>query len=873
LKNILKILFVIIGINISFYAYSQINDSTLVDNNIIMKDSLTIVNDTIITTDTIRTNDTIIPPIKKKGTPIDAVIMYECADSMMLSMKDQLIFMYGAGKITTAGITLNSELIEIDMDKNEVYAKGRKDTTNQVIGKPQFSEGNQNFSAGTMRYNFKTKNGVVTDVMTEEAGGFLHGDSTKLHANKEVHIKHGKYTTCDSEHPHFYIALSKAKVIPKKNIVTGPFNFVIADVPLPIGLPFGFFPNNKEHTSGILIPAYGTEAIRGFGLTNGGYYWAISDYYDLELRGDIYTKGSYGIRMNTKFKKRYKFNGSANINYNHVITGEKILTDSKISNTLGILVNYNEDQKFHPTSNFSANINLSKGNNGQYEAKDINEFVTSTRSSSISYRKTFRGTPFNLSVNANATQNTQDSTINLKLPTIAFSMNKKYIFKPLNKPAKNVWYEKIGISFTSNFQNEVYSHDSLLFGINKKENQDLLFKKMENGFKYDVPLSTSFTMLKWINVSPSFNYHGKIYPNHIEKHYYEDTDSLVTDTIYGFNHTQDFSFSVPLSTKIYGIFKINKGRIKAMRHVMSPTIGYSYKPDFSDDMWGIYKLDPTDTTGLKKYSIYQNGIFGGPTKGEQQNINFGISNNFELKLKPKSTDTISDDKKIKLLDRLSINSSYNFAADSMNLSIFKINASTRIFNKTSVSFSSSLDPYAINTEGDRINTFELTQNKNLARFTDARLTLSSGFSSKEFEQMKNKNKDNPDKQKNKHPNSPYDYYEGTWSVKANYSLNYKRKFNEDLQDYKVTVTQNLTGSLSFVPTKKWSLNVSSGYDFDAMQLTSTTINMTRDLHCWEMGLSATPYGKMKSYFFNIKIKSSIFNGIEYKRQQSWHDNF
>ncbi len=888
MKNILKILLLIIGINTSFYAYSQVNDSTIVDdnfiindstiidNNFVTNDSLLIVNDTIITTDTIPTTDTIIPPIKKGGDPIDAIIMYECTDSMMLSMKDQLIFMYGKGQITTAGIELKSELIEIDMDKNELYAKGREDdSTKKVIGKPQFSEGDQKFSAGTMRYNFKTKNGVVTDVMTEQGDGFLHGDSTKLHANKEIHIKHGKYTTCDSEHPHFYIALSKAKVIPKKNIITGPFHFVIADVHLPIGLPFGFFPNSQEHSSGILLPTYATEATRGLGLVNGGYYFAISDYYDLELRGDFYTKGSYGVRMNTKFKKRYKYSGSANINYNHVITGEKILTDSKVSNTMGILLNYNEDTKFHPTSNFSANINLSQGNNGQYEAKDLNEFVTSTRSSSISYRKNFRGTPFNMSVNANATQNTRDSTIDLKLPTIAVNMRKLYIFKSRTKPAKNVWYEKIGVSFTSNFQNKVSSSDSLIFGIHKKENQELLFEKMQNGFKYDIPLSTSFKVLKYINVSPSFNYHGKIYPNHIEKHFYEDTDSLVTNTIYGFHHTQDFSFSIPLSTKIYGVFNINKGRVKAMRHVLSPTVGYSYKPDFSNDIWGVYKEDPSDSTGVTMYSIYKNGIFGSPGKGEQQNINFGLGNNFELKIKPKKNDTIGDDKKIKILDRLSINSSYNFAADSMNLSVFKLNASTRLFKKTSVSFSSSLDPYAINSEGGRINVFEYTENNNLARFTNARLTMSSGFSSKEFKQMRNKNTEKTDKKPNTKPSNddPYGYYDATWSVKANYSLNYNRKFNTELQDYKINVTQNLTGSLNFVPTKKWAVSVSSGYDFDAMQLTSTTINMSRDLHCWEMNLTATPYGKMKSYLFSIRIKSSIFTGVEYKRQTSWHDNF
>lgn len=839
-----------------------------------------VVTDTIPTTDTTFTNNDSIQVPQNQGQPIDAVIMYECQDSMRLSMKDQLIFMYGTGKITTAGIELNSDVIEIDMDKNEVYAHGSKDTaTNKTIGKPQFSQGSQSFTAGSMRYNFETKKGVVTDVMTEEAGGFLHGDTTKIHSNEEIHIKHGKYTTCDKDHPHFYVNLTKAKVIPKDKIITGPFNFVIADVPLPVGLPFGFFPNNQKHTSGIILPSYKDELQRGFGLVGGGYYFAKSDYYDLELLGDIFTKGSFGFQVNSNFKKRYKFNGSARIHYNRVQTGERVLNDTEISNTMNIALTYNQDPKARPTSNFSANVNLMKGNHRQYNATDINDFVNSTTSSSVSYRKTFRGwaSPFNMSMNANATQNLRDSTINLQLPTISFNMSKFYISKLFNKNTGNKWYDKIGISFTSNLQNKVFTEDSLIWKIYEEEKQQMLFKKMESGFKYDVPLNTSFKVFEWINVSPSLNYHGRIYPNRIKKSFYEDTDSLVTDTIWGFNHNADFSFSMPLSTKLYGLFQINKGRVKAMRHVASPTIGYTYKPDFSQGFWNrnnIYQLEPTDTTGQNYYSVYQNGIFGRPSMGEQQNLTFGLSNNFELKLASKN-DTIDKDTKIKLLDQLSINSSYNFAADSLNLSVFSLRASTRLYKSTSINFNGSLDPYTLNADGKRINTFEWTANRNLARFTNARLTVSSGISSKEFQKTPKGKGDRKGKPQNNSPDfyDPYSYYDAVWSVKANYSLNYNRKLNTETQEYETDITQNVTTTLNLQPTDKWNIGVSSGYDFDAMRLTSTTINMGRDLHCWEMSLMVTPYGKMKSYLFNIKIKSSVFNGVEYKRQTSWHDNF
>ncbi len=877
MKHTLKIIFIIVGINISFYAFSQTDSTFVDDNNLVKTDSLNVINDTIVNKNPVVRNDTIKPPVTKKGEPIDAVILYECTDSMMLSMKDQLIFLYGSGHISTTGIDLKSERIEIDMESDELYAYGTRDTaTNLPVGKPLFSEGQQEFTAGTMRYNFETKNGIVTDVMTEQGDGFLHGDSTKLHGNQEIHIKHGKYTTCETENPHFYVYLTKAKVIPKDKIITGPFNFVVADVPLPIMLPFGFFPNNETHSSGIIIPSYKDELERGFGLVGGGYYFALSDYYDLEVIGDVFTKGSFGVQLNSNFKKKYKYNGSTKLHYSHIVNGEPVLNDSEVSNTFNIMINYNQDPKARPTSNFSINTNIIKGNHRKYNSTNINDFVNSTTSSSASYRKTFRGTPFNMSVSANSTQNLQDSTINLQFPTIAFNMRKLYIFKSLKKPAKNVWYEKIGVSVSTNFQNKVFTQDSLLFNINENNNSELLFEKMQYGFKYDAPISTSFKIMKWINVSPSLNTHGRIYPNHIEKKYFENTDSLITDTVSGFNHNFDFSFSLPLSTKIYGMFQINRGRFVALRHVFSPSVGYSYRPDFSKQFLYIlghsYAEDPSDSTGQTLYSIHKNGIFGKAPKGEQQNINFGLSNNFELKLKNKN-DTIDDPIKIKLLDQLSINSSYNFAADSLNLNRFSIKASTRLNKNTSINFSSSLDPYTLDTLGRRINTFEVTANNNIARFENARLTMNTSYSSKEWAEFINGKSSKPESDKPEKSDNPYDYYDASWTIRANYSLSYDRKFITATQEYETTVNQTINGSFSFIPTKKWKVAVSSGYDLDAMKLTSTTINMSRDLHCWEMTLMVTPYGQMKSYLFNIRIKSSVFSGVEYKRQTSWHDNF
>ena len=863
-KKTIVLILIFISIIFSYNTYAQISD-TIVKNN---SDSLNI------------TNDTIIPGQKNSNSePIKSIIYYEAQDSMMISIADGDVHLYGKGNLKNEGIELDADRIEIDMADNELYAHGVPDTaTGKITGKPHFTDADQEFNAETMRYNFKTKEGIITEVKTQQEEGWLHADRAKIHANKEVHIINGKYTTCDLDHPHFYIALSKAKIIPQKQIVTGPFHFVIADVHLPVGLPFGFFPNNKKHSSGIIIPSYKDELERGFGLIGGGYYFAPSPYWDAEVLLDGFTKGSWGTQINANFKKRYVATGSMRFHYNHNVNGEKILVNSSISNTFQLMLNYAQDQKANPTSNFSANVNLIKGNHRQYNSTDINDFVNQTTSSSISYRKNFRGTSFNMTVNANATQNLTDSTINLQLPTINFNMNKFYfvpwLLRNSKKPPKKTWYDKIGlskmgISFTSKFSNKLFVDDSVFFEAYKPHNQEIIQKELKNGFTYSIPLSTSLQIFKWINVTPSFNYQGRIYPNYLDKHFYGSTDSIITDTVSQFRHNYNYNFSIPFSTKIYGFFKINKGRFETIRHVLTPSIGYSYKPDFSEEFWGFYRPDPNNAVNESSYSIYQNGIYGAPPKGEQQSLNFSINNNFELKMKPKN-DSIEEHKKVKLLDRLSISSSYNFAADSMNLNKFTIATGTRIYKNTSINFNSTIDPYAINKAGKRIKEYEWTQNKNLGRFTNARLTISSSISSQDFE------KDNDGNKEESEYLTPYDYYnyyKVKWSFRANYSLNYKRKYDTELEDYKAEIRQNTTFGVNLNPTPKWSVAVTSGYDFDAMKITSTTFIITRDLHCWQMMLNITPFGKMKSYMFNISIKASVFDGVEYKRQKSWHDNF
>ncbi len=875
MKNkIKKLVFFIFLLFSTLSFYGQEFDNKL-DSNKVLTDTTKIVS----LLDTVPKIDTLALPVKERDDAIKEIIDYSCKDSMLLSMQDQIVYLYGSGYLKTAEMELNSGNVQIDMKNSELTAVGYADTNGVIIEKPVFKDGDQSFSSSYMRYNFKTSKGIVKDVKSEQADGYLHGSYTKIHPNKEIHILHGKYTTCNADHPHFYIELTKAKVIPKKKIVSGPLYFVIADVPLYVlGLPFGFFPTKKKKASGIVMPTYGNEQLRGFGIKQGGYYMALSDYYDLTLIGDIYSSGSWGASAATTFKKRYKYSGAAFLQYSNTIYEEKRIPDSlKVQpnqQSIRITASYNQDSKRNPTSSFNANINLDLGGFSKVNAESINDYVNTTTSTSIAYQKSFPQTPFNLSVSANAVQNLSTKKVNLKLPTATLSMKRIYPLKRKVKMGKSKWYEDIGLSVTSNFDNSIDTYDSLLFS---RE----IFKDMEYGFRYSAPLSTSFNILKYITCNPNLSYTGRIYPNYISKFYEtaeDGTQTLITDTISGFKHNLDYSFSVPFSTKLYGLIEVKKIKIDALRtlldkigliafrHVLTPSVGYSYKPDFGSTFWGYYQNTTEAPPYIPtNYSIFDNGIFGYPYAGKQQSMTFSIGNNFEMKVK-NAKDTVTNMKKIKILDRLSFSSSYNFAADSLKLSPISMSGGTTILNKTSLTFSATLNPYSINTEtGKNINTFQFVENQKLGNITNANLSLNSSFD-------QNTIKDFFKYEKEKFYDENYDYYNVPWSVSANYILSYSNLYSVIKQAKDVTISQNFTFSLQLTPTPKWNFSLSSGYDLDAMKVTSTSIAISRDLHCWNMNFSCIPFGALKSYNFNIAINSSLFKGIEYKRQNTWQDN-
>lgn len=799
-------------------------------------------------TNVLTKNDSIKP--KKPNNSIDKIIDFECLDSMRISIIDKQIILYGGGSVTTEKMNLKADSIGIEIDKKELEAKWMVDSAGNIVGKPVFKDGDKEYRSDKMRYNFSSRKGLVYNVITQEQNGFLHGDLVKMFNDpNEIHIKSGKYTTCDAEHPHFYIDISKAKTINRKRLVSGPLKLVIADIPIyPVVLPFGFFPLSRKNTSGIHFPTFKDELERGFGFVDFGYFLALNDHFDIDLKGEVYTKGSWGLNLASNIKFIYLFGMYINVGYIHFQNGPKELSTTNINNSFSIQLNYNQDSKAFPNSNLSANINYSYGNNHQLNARDINQFVTTTQTSSANYSKKFAGTPFNMSVGMYMAHNLKDSTTNLSFPTINFNMSNIYPFKS-KKVVKNAFYERISLSFNSSFQNTVNAKDTMIL-----KHIDSVLMRARNGFRYSFPLSTSFTVLRHFNISPSVSYNGYVYFSKITK--LKDTlneAKTINDTTFGFYHLYEYNFSVSASTRLFGIFRLNIGRLKAIRHIITPSLSYTIRPDFSVSKYGYYGVEPTDTSGKRKYSYFQTGIFGTPGIGEQQVLGFNIGNNFEAKYRVKG-DTTEKYNKMNIIDNLSLGGSYNFAADSFQLSNINMSASTNFLKKIQTSFNASFNPYSIDSLGKQVNKFEWTENKKLARLQSMSLRISSSLTSNELFKEK----------------SPYRAF--VWSVNGSYSLTYTKQFNYDYKKFIIKLSQNLNFGFNLKPTKMWDISIQSGYDIDAQKLSSTSISFTRDLHCWVMSAQIIPFGAMKSYFFSIQVRDPMFEVIKFKRERSWWDN-
>ena len=829
------------------------------------------------------------------GGDISAEVKYSASDSLIFSLDGRAVELYGEARIAYEAITLDAAYIRYDMDQNMVTAYGMPDSSGTIVGKPVFDDPAGSFESNSLRYNFKTKRAYVEEVVTEQEGGFLHADQTKMQNNGHVHLKDGKYTTCDAEHPHFYIAITKGISMPGDKIVAGPAYLVLADVPLPLGLPFGFFPNSRTKTSGILIPKYGEEDRRGFYLREGGYYFAMNDFMDLRITGDIYTNGTWGVRLGSNYKWNYHFNGNLNVRFFKNVDGYKDVPETySVSRDYAIGWSHAQDSRANPNSSFRASVNLSSSSYDRNHTRNINNVVRNTKQSSISYTRSFNG-PFNFSASLNHSQNSNTQAVNMVLPKVSFNMSRLTPFKRKVSTGRKRFYEDIQLSYTSLLENRVNTYDTLLF-------TSSVWDDMQSGFKHNIPLSLAIKpfrktpMLQSFSITPSINYSGNLYSKQT-LYYLDDDGEVQKDTIskISYAHSLFPSISAGLAPKIYGMFTFRgKGRMEQIRHVMTPAASFSYVPDMSSIAADYYRhlVDPETGDTLKTYSIYEDQIYGTPTsRGASGSVNFSLRNNIEAKMRSKS-DTIDELEKVKILDNLSFNTSYNlYHQDTLTPAWTPVtfNGSTRIFKeKLNLTFRGSMDPFGYDTATNRTRVREtwFSQTGKPVRLTSA--SVSAGFTLKSKrektgsksgqEAMDQQSQLNNPEMSRDDPDAIYDpnmeeYYgdyvdfDIPWSLRIDYNFSYTKPMDE------ARIVQTIRASGDFSLTPNWKIGFNSGYDLDKKQFTTTNLSIYRDLHCWEMRISVVPFGTYKSYNFQINAKSSILQDLKYNKRRSWVDNF
>ncbi len=906
LNDRLKILFIILLTVPGFsLLYPQqldtlaMADTVQVDGpQFVVPDSLFRVRDTLTRADSLIVDSTNIS--QDTGSDIESEVSYAATDSLIFALDGGIVELYGEASISFEDITLEADYIRYEMDLNTVVANGLPDTAGIVQGKPVFTDLSGTFDSKTLRYNFKSKKAYVEEVVTEQEGGFLHAEETKLQNNGHVHLKNGKFTTCDAPHPHFYLHLTKGISMPNDKIVSGPAYLVLADVPLPLGIPFGFFPNTTTKSSGILIPRYGEEDRRGFYLQDGGYYFAMNEYVDLRVTGDVYSNGTWGLRVGSNYKVNYKFNGALNVRYFKNITGYKGIEGFyEVSKDYSIGWSHNQDAKANPNSTFRASVNLSSGSYDKNHTRNINSVMTSTKQSSISYTKSFPNSPFNLSASLNHSQNSKTGGVNLTLPKISLNMSRINPFKRKVASGPSKWYEDIQLSYTSLMENRIRTTDTLLF-------TSEVWNDMENGYKHNIPLNLSIRpfrktpMLQSFAITPSMNYNGVLYTKQKVKefsHYDENNMAVITDTMVNkisYAHSLYPSLSSGLSPKIYGMYQFTgDGRMEAIRHVMTPSATFSYVPDISSYMPDYYRdvVDENDSI-LTSYSIYEGQIFGTPTlRGASGSLNLSLRNNLEAKMRSK-VDTIDELEKVKILDNLSVSTSLNiFHSDSLTpaWTALNFNGSTRVFkDKLSLSFRGVMDPFGYDTATNRVRTREtyFSQTGKPLRLTA--FSVSAGFRLSSKKQTTGRKDDQAELDRESQLNNrdmtlddpmgqnnvTQEEYYGTyvdfdipWSLRLDYSFSYTKPMDE------VRVVQTMRASGDFSLTPNWKIGFNTGYDIDKKQFTTTNLSVYRDLHCWEMRISVVPFGTYKSYNFQINAKSTILSDLKYNKRKSWVDNF
>lgn len=848
---------------------------------------------------------------RKKSGALDAPVTFSSDDSMVYDAKSKVARLYGNSKVKYQNMDLASDRIQMSLDSSLVRATGTADTAGVIFGTPVFTMGQDKYESDTMAFNFKTKKGFINNVYTEQQDGYLSSQHSKRDSSGVLYLEHGRYTTCDQPHPDFYIALSRAKVRPGKDVVFGPAYLVVADVPLPLAIPYGFFPFTKSYSSGFIMPTYGDESSRGFYLRDGGYYFAISDKWDLKLLGEIYTKGSWGLSVASNYRKRYRYNGSFFFSYQNTKNGDKGMPDYTEQTSFKLQWSHRQDSKANPFSSLSASVNFASTS---YERNNLTSmynpqsYTQSLRTSSVNWSTTFSSIGMTLSGSANLSQNMIDSTVSLTLPDLNISVSRFYPFKRKHMAGKERWYEKISMSYTGQLSNSIDTKEEMLFKSN-------LIKDWRNAFQHNIPINANFTLFNYININPSFNFTDRMYSNKVMKSWDEQAQVERADTTYGFYNVYNWSMSVGASTKMYGFWvpskKIFGDKIQAIRHVITPQVTFSYAPDCGSRYYDTYqKTDADGNVSLVEYSPYANGLFGVPSRGKTGSITFDVSNNIEMKVKSDKDST--GFKKLSIIDELGFNMGYNLAAKEKPWSDLTVRLRLKwwknyTFNLNAVfaTYANELDekgtPYVSNhTEYSkgRFGRFQgLSQNISFTLNPEKlKKWFGGGDDEKEDEEDTENDEDNDTgvesnidddmvngqksaKKKNsgkaETDEDGYMKFSMPWSLTVGYGISMREntsgKFNTKTMRYPYAFTQTLNFSGNIRISDGWNISFSSGYDFENHDISMTTASLSRDLHCFSMSCSVVlaPY---TSYNFSFRCNAATLTDVLKYDKRSGYSN-
>ena len=854
--------------------------------------------------------------VRKSKSALEEPVSYSAKDSITFDYTNSRAHLFGGSQVNYQNLQLTADDISLSLDSSLVHASGRPDSTGAIQGKPLFKQGEDEYEPDRISYNFKTRKAFISNVYTQEGEGFMQSREGKRDSSGVMYVQNGKYTTCDAEHPHFYVSLTRAKMHPGKNVIFGPAYLVVEDVPLPLAVPYGFFPFSSSYKSGFIMPTYGDETTRGFYLRDGGYYFAINDKIDLKVLGEFYTKGSWGLSAQTNYKKRYRFGGNFYFSYQNTKEGEKNMPDYSVSKSFKLTWSHRQDAKANPTQSFSASVNFATSS---YERNNLTSmynpesYTQSTRTSSVSYSKSFSKVGLTLSGTFNLSQNMHDSSISVTLPTLSISQSRFNPFKRKKAAGREKWYEKIAMSYTGTLANSINTKEDKLF-------HSSLVKDWRNGMRHQVPISASFSVLNYINVTPSFTFTDRMYTHKVMQGWDTERQDVQRDTVYGFYNVYNYNMSISANTKLYGMYRpmpwFGGKKIAAIRHVFTPTVSFSYAPDFSQSRFGFYdsyvKTDANGNVSTVRYSPFSGMMYGTVGQGMTGSVTMDVANNIEMKVRTDKDST--GYRKISLIDELGGSLSYNMAAKRRPWSDLNLRARIKLTKKYTYSMNAVFATYAYEKdENGRVYVGDHTEwsRGRFGRFQGTAQNISYSISNETFRKLFGKkhrtttsddeldeeldeeeetdptmqNVD-PDRKKgktgaNQESNGDVDEdgylkFSLPWSINIGYGVtireNAQGRFNDKRMryPYKLSHTLNFSGNIRI--SEGWNINFSSGYDFNMHKLSMTTASLSRDLHCFQMSCSMviSPY---TSYNFTFACKAgTLADALKWKKQSSYSSN-